>query len=98
MLPLARGMVFVVLLFGLASALADNAHDKLVYARYGRKVAKTLIKYPSKGAGEMKHRELAHPATKKDVEEGKAVFTFEGLGPGASGSSPNAQCPPRGRR
>jgi HEAT repeat protein len=55
---------------------ADDAHDKLVYGRYSRKVEPTT----TKAKWNDRHDELNHPAAKEDVQAGKAVFTFEGLG------------------
>ena len=55
---------------------ADDAHDKLIYGRYSRRLAPSLIKFdwPPKVC------ELDHPATMADVAAGKAIFTLDGLG------------------
>ena len=53
------------------------AHDELVYARYDRKVVPGKIKYSGFA---MKHAEMSRPATMEDVANGRAVFSFEGLG------------------
>lgn len=57
-------------------AQQEDAHDKLVYGRYSRKLQASPIElqYPKTLP------ELDHPATPQDVAVGKAVFSFEGLG------------------
>ena len=57
-------------------AREDDAHDKLVYGRYSKKLQPTAYKLDR----DKEPRQLDHPATKKDVEAGKAIFSFEGLG------------------
>lgn len=63
------------------AAPAEDAHDKLVYGRYARTLqpssVKVLVTQTTIG---MKTTQLDRPATKKDVEAGRAIFTFEGLG------------------
>src|SRR4051812_14780253 len=70
--------VFVILV-GRGQA-QDDKHDALVYGSLSRKIQPTKIKYPADSFTEWKHAELDHPATKQDVAQGKAVFTFDGLG------------------
>jgi len=53
-----------------------DVHDKLVYKRYSRRLASSVIKFEPR----MRFSELDRPATKTDVELGKAIFTFDGLG------------------
>src|SRR5688572_8828877 len=70
------GIFLILLLTAIrTSALADS-HDELVYQRYSRNIAPGKIPYEF----DMKFTELVRPATKQDVEIGKAVFTFEGFG------------------
>ena len=57
-------------------ALADP-HDDLVYQRYSQKLKPSPIRYED----DKTFTELTRPATQQDVEKGKAIFTFEGLGP-----------------
>lgn len=55
---------------------AVDAHDELVYGRYSRTIGPIAIKYERR----MSFPELNRPATKVDVELGKAIFSFDGLG------------------
>ena len=68
---------FALVLATIASG--EDAQDKLVYGRYSRGVQASNVKYPRTG-DHVTREELDHPATKEDVENGRAVFTFEGLG------------------
>ena len=68
--------VAVVLLLSQVAREEDDAHDKLVYGRYSKKLQPTAYKLDR----DKEPRQLDHPATKKDVEAGKAIFSFEGLG------------------
>ena len=73
--------VGVVLLLSQAIYAEDDAHDKLVYGRYARTLSPSGVKVlVTRTTIEMKTTQLDRPATKKDVEAGRAVFTFEGLG------------------
>ncbi|PWU09828.1 MAG: hypothetical protein C5B50_26590 [Verrucomicrobia bacterium] len=75
----ARRQGRVVVLFSLClislSALADS-HDEIVYRRFSRTPKPTPIHYEF----DMKFVELSRPAIQRDVENGNAIFTFEGLG------------------
>ena len=72
------GHVDVLRLHGLAE---DDAHDKLVYGRYDRTLQPSSVKVVvTRTTIDMKTTQLDRPATKKDVEAGRAIFTFEGLG------------------
>ena len=68
--------VVMALVVAAGVQVAEDAHDKVVYGRYTRKLAPSPIKlgWPPK------FRELDHSATMADVESGKAIFTFDGLG------------------
>jgi HEAT repeat protein len=75
---LSRAFAWVIISLAFAEgrcALGDTADD-LVYSRYNQTVLPGKIHYEF----DMKFVELARPATQKDVDAGKAVFTFEGLG------------------
>ncbi len=69
----AVGVIFV--LFQCAQAAGD-AHDALVYSRYRTGFQPTIYKVDRKS----KQTQLDVPATMKDVADGKAVFSLEGLG------------------
>ena len=68
--------VGVLLLLSHTAQAEDDAHDKLVYGRYSKKLGRSLVKFDLK----TQYVELDRPATQKDVEAAKAIFTFEGLG------------------
>jgi len=70
----------VVLLLAIAATAEDDSHDKLVHGRFSPTLQPCRIQYPADEKAEKQMRELDHPATKQDVAEGKAVFSFEGLG------------------
>ncbi len=70
------GAVAVVLLLSQAVQAGEDAHDKLVYSRYSKKVQPTAYKLNR----DKEQYQLDRPATKKSVEAGDAIFSFEGLG------------------
>lgn len=77
MFPSCRLIVVAVLLSLFSTSLvAEDAHDKLVYSRFSRKFQPTAYKTRY---GE-ERVQLDRPATKEDVEAGRAIFSFEGLG------------------
>jgi HEAT repeat protein len=70
------GVIGLILLLPQILQAEDDAHDKLVYERYRREIQPSAINSHS----DMKHAELDRPATKADVESGRAIFSLEGLG------------------
>ena len=68
--------VGLVLLLAQAVQAEEDAHDKLVYSRYSKKIQPTAYKVEPRGT----QSQLDRPATKKDVEAGNAIFSFQGLG------------------
>ncbi len=70
------GVIAVVLLLSRGVKAEDDAHDRLVYSRYSKEFRPTAYKLNPKE----KQSQLDHTATRKDVESGKAIFSFEGLG------------------
>jgi hypothetical protein len=73
---LRLGFVGAFLLLPTYVRAEDDAHDKLVYGRYRRGIQPSSIEFHS----DMEHAELDRPATKADVESGRAIFSFAGLG------------------
>jgi len=57
-------------------SVSADSHDDSVYQRYSRRVTPGKIPYEF----DMKFTELKRPGTQQDVENGGAVFTFEGIG------------------
>ena len=69
-------VVGILLSLPSASQAEEDPHNKLVYSRYSRQCQPTAYKVRDRG----ERAQLDHPATKEDVENGDAIFSFEGLG------------------
>jgi hypothetical protein len=73
--------VGAVLLLSQSVQAEDDAHDKLVYSRYAKQLQPSGVKVLIRDHSKVVYStELDRPATKMDVEAGRAIFTFEGLG------------------
>jgi HEAT repeat protein len=71
----------IMAILSRAALAEDDAHDKLVYGRYVRTLQPSRVKVlVTRTTNDMKTTQLDRPATRKDVEAGRAIFTFEGLG------------------
>ena len=77
-MPISLRLITIAIFLALAStSLAEqDAHDRLVYSGCSRALQPTAYKLPNDEA----RTQLDQPATKDDVEAGKAIFSFEGLG------------------
>lgn len=69
-------IVGILLSLSSESHAEEDPHDKLVYSRYSRQCQPTAYHVRDRE----ERAQLDHPATKEDVENGEAIFSFEGLG------------------
>ena len=77
-MPTFLRLIIIAALLSLPSIsfAEQDAHDKLVYSRCRRAFQSTAFNLPN---GD-EPTQLDRPATKEDVEAGRAIFSFEGFG------------------